>query len=786
MTAPPQAPHPSGAAPVLPGAPVVKQTERPHPLTPFIRGWLVFVAIVLGFGRQLVPDGEGDEGLASLGLEVILLLVAGVVLLASATGYLSWRFTRFVIDDDELRVETGILFKSSRKIAFERLQSVDVIQPLAARMFGLAELRLEAGAGDSTVRLRYLGRAKASRLRDYLLVRASGTRTTVAGAASGPVASALTDSGADDRRLVLVPLPRLVGAFLLSTEWLVSVLVLLVVLVVTVVFDQTAIALGTLVPMVVGAVSLVGRRVVSMFNFTLAESVRGLRITRGLTNLTSQSVPVDRIQGVKLSQSLLWRTRGWWRVDVDIVGYGTSDAENNSTDATSVLLPVADAGQVALALSRVLPGFDVDAVPMHPPPSRARWVRWFDFWTLRSGWDERAIVTSHGWLVRERHIVPHAKTQSVRIEQGPLQRKLRLADVHVDTPKGPVHAIARQLDVQVARALALGQLDRARAARLADRERRPVAEVTRDAQAEAGVAALLADFGTGPDRMLGSGGESEVFALDERHVLRVYRGTHEGPELVVGQLRPLYDFWRRSPVGLQLPEIVEAGHRHGRFYTVDRRFVGGSLSGWLRTAGLEERRAALRSLLDAAEAVSRLPLAVPGFARLVGPDAPRSYGSLTELTTAMLVGPTSRSRQQLERDVPDVAAVWSRLQHDLAQRVVRPTVVHGDFGAPNVYVGPSADGSGVTVVGVGDFSPHTLQADPLMDLTGAVAFLELEDYPGAAGDSLWLLEQALERYGREVAHWIGVYRRYFGFYFSDTHAFDPTTYGWCLRQLDAG
>ncbi|MGI3782716.1 MAG: hypothetical protein ACRYG2_18295, partial [Janthinobacterium lividum] len=56
----------SDAAPVVTGAPAVKQTERPHPLTPFIRGWIVFVAIVFGFGRQVVPDRDG-EGLARLG-----------------------------------------------------------------------------------------------------------------------------------------------------------------------------------------------------------------------------------------------------------------------------------------------------------------------------------------------------------------------------------------------------------------------------------------------------------------------------------------------------------------------------------------------------------------------------------------------------------------------------------------------------------------------------------------------------------------------------------------------
>ena len=106
-------------------------------------------------------------------------MLGAIVLLAAVAGFVTWRFTRFIIDDDELRIETGALFKNSKKIPFERLQSVDIIQPLAARIFGLAELRLEAGAGDSTTKLRYLTRGQASRLRDYLLTRAHGERTSL-------------------------------------------------------------------------------------------------------------------------------------------------------------------------------------------------------------------------------------------------------------------------------------------------------------------------------------------------------------------------------------------------------------------------------------------------------------------------------------------------------------------------------------------------------------------------------------------------------------------------------
>ena len=785
-----QAPDVPDAAPVVAGAPVVKQTERPHPLTPFIRGWLVFVAIVIGFGRQLVEGATDGDGLASLGPLWIAVGVLGLALLAGGAGYVSWRFTRFVIDDEELRVETGVLFKTSRKIAFERIQSVDVIQPFAARIFSLAELRIEAGAGDSGIRLRYLSRAKAARLRDYLLARAHGTTTRLADTVDGPAPHVLFDSGVADRTLVTVRPGALVGSFLLSTEFLVPVLVLVVFGVVAAVTGLGFVALGGFVPMLFGVFSLVSRRVVAMFHFTLAESSRGLRVTRGLTNLSSQSVPVDRIQGVRLSQPVLWKPFGWWRVDVDIVGYGSSDREDNSGGATSVLLPVAAPAQVRLALSRVLPGFRVESVALQAAPRRARTFRSFDWWTLRYGWDDRAIVTEHGWVVHERHIVPHAKTQSVRIEQGPLQRRLRLADVHIDTPKGPVHAVAHQMDATAARDLALTQLDRARAAReAAELEALHPGDLRPESEEErASADAVLAELGTSRERLLGEGGESQVFALDDARVLRLYRAGHESADSpVVDQLRQLYGFWARTvpPSGrLQLPLVLDAGVTHGRTWTVDRRFAAGSLSDWLPTADATTRRAALASLLDAAEDMSRLPMPVPGFVRLVGDGAPQAYGSLVELLSAMLAGPTSRSRDDLARDVPDVARTWDRLQRDLAARVVSPTLAHGDFCAPNAYV--SETGTGPRVSGVGDFSPHTLQADPLLDLTGAVTFLELLAYDDAVADSEWLLGLAVQRYGPEVARWIGVYRRYYGFYFSDTAATDPQTYAWCLRQLDAG
>ena len=754
----------------------LKQTERPHPLTPFVRGWLVFVAIAIGWGRELIT-GASENQFEGRGLTWILPVLGIVVVLAAVTGFVAWYFTRFVIDDEELRVETGAIFKKSTKIPFERLQSVDIIQPLAARMFGLAELRLDAG--NSTTKLRYLSRAKASRLRDYLLARAHGQQASIRDLDQQSAASVFTDLGESDQRLVQVTPQRLIVSFLLSTEWLIPAAISIIIVVVTASLGVVPLALGGLIPLVIGMLSLIWRRVIGMFNFTLAESPRGLRITRGLTNLTSQSVPINRVQGVKTSQPLLWRLLGWYRVDIDILGYAHGDGEGNESTASSVLLPVADPDEVELALGRVLPGFDLDSIELSPSPNRARWLRWFDFWTLRYGWNDRTLITEQGWFTHEREIVPHAKTQSLRVQQGPLQRLLRLADVHIHTPRGPVNAVAHQLDEHAARELALSQLDRARVARVAERERRSVAAVPNDDRE--GEARLLTAFGTGRDQLLGSGGESEVFAIDHDRVLRLYRSRHEAPQGTSAQLRTLYDSWRDIDIGIELPLIIDGGERDGCIYTVDRRFSGRSFSSWLQHADVAQRRPALVSFLDATEQLQRLPSPVPGFARLIGEGAPQQFGTLSELLATMLQGPLQTSRTRLEHDVPGIVEVWNRLHGDLAERSITPALVHGDVCPPNAYV--SQGPLGPVVTGIGDFSPHTINADPLLDLAGALIFLELEPYADADADAGWLEAVAVERHGREIARWIDVYRRYYGFYFSNAYAFDPILYAWCLRQL---
>lgn len=461
----PDAPGPGLAdtEPEVPSEAAVKKTERPHPLTPLIRGWVVFVAIALSAGRDLVQQSRNEQALPLL---AVILGVLGIALLAGLVGLASWWFTRFVIDDDELRIETGFLNRTSKRIPFAKIQSVDLIQPLAARIFGLAELRIEVGGtSDSGVRLRYLSRAKAASIRDYLVQRAHGDHVGVDAASTGPT-GALTDLGAGDRVLVRITPVRLIVGFLLSADFYVPFLILVAVAIVASLNDWGLVALTGLVPMAFATLGMISRRVIAQFNYSLAETSRGVRITRGLTNLTSQSVPVDRIQGVRIMQPLLWRRLGWFRVDIDVLGYrGGGDDEGTSSRASGLLFPVADAEQVRVGLATILPGVDLDAIERHRSPRRARWLHWLGAHTLTWGYDEHVIIAGRGLITRVLNVVPHAKTQSVRVSQGPLQRRLELADVHVDTTAGPVHLTADCLADADARQLALTELGRAAQAR---------------------------------------------------------------------------------------------------------------------------------------------------------------------------------------------------------------------------------------------------------------------------------------------------------------------------------
>jgi putative membrane protein len=203
---------------------------------------------------------------------------------------------------------------------------------------------------------------------------------------------------------------------------------------------------------------------VRFFGFTVAESPDGLRLRSGLTSTQAQTVPPGRVHAVEYEQPLLWRSRDWVRVQITIAGASSSE-DGQQGGQTGTLLPVAPREVAEAVVERILPGLGVSTMEWTPAPSRIRWVAWIQWRNLAVAANDRAFAARRGRIVRRLAIVPHARTQSVHLVQGPLQRYLDVATVSVDVAPGPVTVQGLHQDAATARRVADAQAMRARLAR---------------------------------------------------------------------------------------------------------------------------------------------------------------------------------------------------------------------------------------------------------------------------------------------------------------------------------
>jgi putative membrane protein len=412
-------------APVAPAEPVATpptadgEWVQLHPLTPLLRGGrftLVLLAVI------------GQQGLRDSSPEALLVILAVGVPLAVLVGYVSWRAMRYRVTATELQVESGVLTRRSRRVPLARVQAVDVVTPLYARVLGLAELRLEVvGGGDAEAPLSFLAEEDARRLRSQLLDLAAG-RVAAADGAPAPAPQ-------PDRVLVSVPTGPLVWSTLLGAPLILAVLVLVaflaglaVDLLVDLDLSVSGVILAAAVALLFPVGSLAVRRVLSEYGFTVADSPDGLRLKHGLLETRTQTIPAGRVQAIRIQEPLLWRPFGWVRVEVDVAGYGAGGEQQSATGA---LLPVAPADLARALVARVL-GAELPAAD-RPAPGRARLRAPLSWPRLAVGMDARHLVSTYGVVATTTDVVPLAKVQSLRVTQGPWERRLRLASLHVDS-----------------------------------------------------------------------------------------------------------------------------------------------------------------------------------------------------------------------------------------------------------------------------------------------------------------------------------------------------------------
>lgn len=468
--------------------------HRLHPATPLLRGGIVFIA-VLGFVlsnlRERVvgffvgaPDYGGDpldeiynrgwEGWALLAVAVVLLLCLGAF-------YLSWRMHTFRITGDTVEVRSGILFRTQRKARLDRIQGINVVRPLIARLFGAAKLDITAAGHDANLQLAYLGSSLADGLRSDVLRLASGVRAAEARAradesaragVADPAAAApasrtaavgdlvnrrvneflapeLDPNAAPPESVVRIPPMRLLGSLLMS-GFTVFVVVVVALTAVGAATGWLWLALIVL-PGLIGSASFYINRFTKSLRYSIAGTPDGVRVGFGLLSTSNETLPPGRIHAVQVLQPLLWRPFGWWQIRINTAGH--SREKGAAGQANTTTLPVGDAADVERVLALILPGLateehrDLIRAGMTSrgrddwtgSPRRAVWLRPLSW--QRTGYTsiDGAVLLRHGFVWRQLVIVPLARLQSLKLEQGPIDRLLGLAEVDFHTVTGPVH-----------------------------------------------------------------------------------------------------------------------------------------------------------------------------------------------------------------------------------------------------------------------------------------------------------------------------------------------------------
>ncbi len=486
--------HPTGQSPPHPGGSGTRDDDgvewhRVHRVTPVLNAWKVAAAMFAIFVWQY----NDTVGQLDLPVPTVLLIIVGVIIVGSLIGLgfstLAWSRTRYGLSDESVFLHSGILFRQQRHVRLDRMQTVDVTQPLLARITGFAALKIEsAGGAGSNLTLQFLREDTARQLRNDLLARAAGLRVgrgrggagtvPATGAAGHGPGAAAPETGAaapeaPERAVLSLTAGRLLGSLALSIGMVVISLFFLGLLVAVIVTRNVGPIFAVGAPLL-GIGAYWWGRFAGEFSFRVATSPDGIRVRQGLLETKARTIPPGRVQAVRLAQPPMWRIKGWWRISVNIAGYGPDET------AGTVLYPVATEEEAAQLLYLVQPDLGTDrpidllhtglvgtgdAEGFVTTPRRARWLDPL-IWR-RNGYrlTSTATLLRTGRWWRSLILVPHERVQSLGMEQGPLARTLELADIAVHSTPGQIVPRVAHLDLGVARTLLRDLTEHARLAR---------------------------------------------------------------------------------------------------------------------------------------------------------------------------------------------------------------------------------------------------------------------------------------------------------------------------------
>ncbi|MBS4205304.1 PH domain-containing protein [Lederbergia citrea] len=356
----------------------MSEPKRLHPITmvfAIIKSIKdIIIPVVIWFFLFVLKEGtdniiEVEGGWKWLKISPFIFIGIALIIMITSSVIKWLRFT-YRVEDMELRIEHGLFIKKKRYIPFERIQSLDFSESLLHRPFGLVKVKVETAGGDlnkSEAEMSAIKKEQAEAL----------SRMITEAKASGTVAGVDTVGEVDASESILYKISGRQLLFFASTSGRTGAVVLAI-LGFGGQFDQFIpferfqemqgiVKAGYLLLGMIAVIGLLLAWMVSVVmaylkynDFTLKKVEDDLMITRGLLEKRTTTIPIRRVQAVRITESLLRQPFGYASVAVEYAGGSILD-ENTE----GLLMPVVKKKDIPALLRKTLAeySFEVDFTP---------------------------------------------------------------------------------------------------------------------------------------------------------------------------------------------------------------------------------------------------------------------------------------------------------------------------------------------------------------------------------------------------------------------------------------
>ena len=247
-----------------------------------------------------------------------------------------------------------------------------------------------------------------------------------------------------DRQIFELPTSRLFASAVFNTGFIIAVFLVVVFIILALAIGEDGI-LFAIVGVGSGLIAW-GKSLLDAYGTKVYLSPNGLRVRSGLTKLVTRSIPPQRLHAIEIRQPMLWRRKDWWRLRATLAGIGSVDDVADVINQ-GMIIPAGTRSEVLNVLWTMLPsaGTDDDATLIRDAfdgtgtgrffLSAPKSARWLDPITWRSRGvclTPNVAVFRTGRWSRRIVFVWQDHTQSLRMSQGPLQRKLGLGSIRLD------------------------------------------------------------------------------------------------------------------------------------------------------------------------------------------------------------------------------------------------------------------------------------------------------------------------------------------------------------------